>query len=198
MNETKIIESIVDTTIPKLYDLDLLQKRCTMPEYDFQELGETVDGKYPEDWYVYIDRGANILGVAHLDYVADNTGFVSMEWEKDGDKQVVVWNGALDDRLGTFLLLDVLPTMDLNFDVLLTTNEEWARSTASDFKTDKKYKWIFEFDRRGLDVVMYDYETDELKDMLQSVDIKVGAGSYSDISCLEHLGVSGFNFGCGY
>ena len=200
MTETKLLPAPVEVyepTIPVLYDLDLMNKRCTMPEQDFWNLGELYM-LTPDEWYVHIDNGADVLAVAHLDYVADNVGFVSMEWEKDGLNHVVVWNGALDDRLGVFLLLDVLPSIGAKFDVLLTTNEEWGNSTAELFKTEKEYNWIFQFDRRGTDVVMYEYETKVLKELLTEVGLHVGRGSFSDICELQDLGCKGFNFGTGY
>ena len=47
-------------------------------------------------------------------------------------------------------------------------------------------------------MVLYDYETEALDELLKGYGFKVGFGSYSDICKLEHLGIAGFNFGCGY
>jgi hypothetical protein len=84
-------------------------------------------------------------------------------------------------------------------DVLLTEGEEMGRSTASDFEAGKKYNWMFSFDRRGTDVVLYDYEDeDDWHDAIQNSSFKIGWGTFSDISSLRHLGVCGMNVGTGY
>jgi hypothetical protein len=186
-------------TIPRLdivYDTERLRKICQAKEEWFHSLGtvvHTMDGVY-----VYIDRGSPVLGVAHLDYVANNSEYITVEWEKDGQQQVIVWNGALDDRLGVFLLLDVLPHMGMDFDVLLTTGEESGMSTGAHFEPSHDYNWMFQFDRRGTDVVMYCYKNEESKEQLKSIGLTTGWGSVSDISYMEHMGVLGFNFGTGY
>jgi len=57
---------------------------------------------------------------------------------------------------------------------------------------------MFEFDRQGTDVVMYDYEHPDYEAMLEPHGFSTGWGSYSDICHLSHLDITGFNFGCGY
>ena len=109
-----------------------------------------------------------------------------------------VASGALDDRLGAFVILDLLPRLDIVCDVLLTTDEEVGASTASDFATDKEYNWLVSFDRGGTDVVMYQYEMPEYVELVESCGAQVGLGSFSDICELEQLGVAGFNWGVGY
>ncbi len=48
--------------------------------------------------------------------------------------------------------------MGINVDVLLTTGEEMGQSSAAYFDPgEKKYNWMFQFDRGGTDVVTYDY-----------------------------------------
>lgn len=143
--------------------------------------------------YRFIDNGANILAVAHLDIhpnIADNNFF--------GESEGRVYSPALDDRLGVYILLDLLPSLGVKVDVLLTDDEEIGRSTAQLFESTKAYNWMFQFDRHGTDVVMYQYHSSGLCDLLESVGFKVGNGSFSDICYLDHLGISGFNFGTGY
>lgn len=57
---------------------------------------------------------------------------------------------------------------------------------------------MFSFDRKGTEVVMYQYETPGLVKELDKYGFITGIGSYSDICELEHLGCKGFNFGTGY
>ena len=153
--------------------------------------------------YLYIDNGASVLGVAHCDTVFDPS---PLEFKRRGKYAV---SGALDDRLGVYILLEYLPALGYSgqYDILLTTNEEVCRSTARMFALDwpdilkergKGYNWIFEFDRAGSDVVLYNYDDSATRTLLAQHGFKVGYGSYSDIADLESLGVKAFNFGCGY
>ena len=172
-----------------------------------------------ESGYTFIDNNANILAVGHLDFIAPYKSrkvwdkklkkMVGIEIEdKDKRTPVEIWKDkkgdinvksiSLDDRLGVHILLDIFPLLGIKADILLTENEECGQSTAKAFKTEKKYNWIIEFDRRGFDVVMYGYETQEMKDLLASYNLTTGFGSYSDICELSHLGATGFNFGTGY
>lgn len=108
-----------------------------------------------------------------------------------------VQSAALDDRLGAYTILWELG--HLPYDVLLTTGEEVGRSTAQFFRpAEHNYNWIFSFDRRGTGAVLYQYETDKTVRLLEKADVVVEMGSFSDISYLGHLGVSGINFGVGY
>ena len=92
----------------------------------------------------------------------------------------------------------MLPMLGLTFDWLLTTGEESGLSTAAFFDAPKEYRWIIEFDRGGTDVVMYHYEDPECVHRVRACGAKVGRGSFSDISYLDHLGVKAFNWGVGY
>jgi hypothetical protein len=153
-----------------------------------------------------VDRGAEILAVAHLDTVADGRSygkkaekFSQPSVTKAGYNDIEICSIALDDRLGVFMLMDVLPYLGLRYDILLTTDEEIGLSTAMYFNTRKEYNWIFEIDRRDYGtVVLYDFETKEARTALQSLDYKIEIGSFSDICHLDQLGCVGFNFGAGY
>jgi hypothetical protein len=114
--------------------------------------------------------------------------------------KTVVAASGLDDRLGVFIILHVLPAMNINVDVLLSTGEEKGRSTAR-YAIDhikKKYNWLVEFDRRGDDVVMYEYKNAKTTDIVESFELEVGRGSYTDICDMWELEIVGFNFGVGY
>jgi len=81
---------------------------------------------------------------------------------------------------------------------LLTDGEEAGRSTAAHFAPEKKYNWIFEFDRAGMDCVLYEFQDSDMVGLVEERGFEVGYGSFSDICSLQHLGVKGFNFGTGY
>lgn len=153
-------------------------------------LSQSADGAL-----LYQDNGADLLAIAHLDTVQDTDHFTVL---KLGDEKVL-FNCQLDDRLGAYLLLDYLPHLiGKSYDILLTEGEELCRSTAYWFETTKQYKWMFQFDRAGTDVVCYQYESKPVNDLLIAAGWRVGNGSYSDICELDHLNTVGINFGCGY
>lgn len=167
-----------------------LATRCLASWEDFQSEG-TLWATETGERYIFKDNGSEVLAVAHLDLACEMG--VSFE-HRDG----IVTSGALDDRLGAFVILDVLPAMGITVDVLLTDDEEVCDSTAAHFVPPKEYNWMFSFDRRGTDVVMYQYETRKRRKLLKRHGFEVGCGSYSCIANLDFLGVTGFNFGVGY
>lgn len=175
--------------------LEKLVKRCTMsiPEYvaEFETRG--ADIKHTKDGPVmHLNQGSPIIGVAHMDHVKF--------WEKPkfNVKEKQIWCPQLDDRLGVWVLLDLLPSFGVHTDILLTDSEECGRSTAKDFKSDKKFNWMYQFDRRGTDTVLYDYDSDDNRARLEAHNLTTSWGSFSDICSLEHLGCSGWNVGTGY
>lgn len=143
------------------------------------------------DTYIFIDNGSNVLAVGH----ADTVGMDRHNWSVEGN---VVTSIALDDRLGLWIINDLLPEYGIVPDILITRDEEIGRSTAQFFETSKQYNWMFSFDRNSYDVVMYQYDNDDSRQLLQGYGFPVGLGSFSDISYLDHLGCIGFNFGTGY
>lgn len=162
--------------------MDSLYKYCMKTEDEL--IGSDAE-------YLFIDNGSDVLAIAHVDTVAKDN-------HKYAVKGNVVTSIALDDRLGAWIIMELLPYFGVLPDVLLTRDEEIGRSTAQLFTTKKQYNWIFSFDRRGDDVVMYDYENSESIDLLREHGFAVGVGSFSDICYLTHLGVIGFNFGTCY
>lgn len=145
-------------------------------------------------FYFHRDNNSRILAVAHLDSVQSDPTCTVI----DTNAGPLVLSGALDDRLGAYVICELLPKLGITCDLLLTMDEEEAASTAAEFTTTKLYNWMIEFDRGGTDVVMYQYETPELADLVEASGAYVGMGSYSDISTLDHLGCAGFNWGVGY
>lgn len=183
-----------------VFDRKALKRICEMPEtafglaYDMQRF--EVAQNAPNDFYFYRNNGADILAVAHLDTVAyapdRRCRFVETE------AGTVVHSRALDDRLGAYIILEMLPRLGINVDLLLTVGEEDGQSTAQFFETHKQYNWMIEFDRGGTDVVMYQYDNALTRSMVRECGATPADGIFSDISYMEHLGIKGFNWGVGY
>lgn len=107
---------------------------------------------------------------------------------------------ALDDRLGCAIMVAILvsrhPLSQCAF--LVCDDEEIGQTSAKVFKQSISPNWMVELDRRGEDVVCYDYESTLFSGLLRHVGFRVGSGSFSDISSLDDLGCVGFNMGVGY
>jgi len=177
------------------FDLHKLQTICKMEIDDFEKLGG-VKVDTPDGSYIYFDRGASILGVAHRDTVCGATHFT---YEVARDR---IYTPTLDDRLGCTILLDVLDRVlpEGSYDILLTEGEEQGRSTAKYFTPPKgkRYNWMFQFDRGGTDAVYYQYTDREWMKALDLLGVKLDRGMFSDICYLEHLGICGVNIGTAY
>lgn len=173
-----------------------LRTICLAKEKDFNDLGvveSTKDGNL-----IYIDRGSDILGIAHLDSTTVAKGQDHF-YKVNIDNTPWVFNAQLDDRLGVYILLDLLPTLNIHTDVLLTTGEEKSQSTGAHFKPGKGYLWMYQFDRKEDGVVHYQYDSKPLKKALGKAGFKkIERGMASDISKMGHVGCCGVNFGCGY
>ena len=109
------------------------------------------------------------------------------------DKAANLGGPVVDDRLGCALALGCTSWAD----ILFTDCEEEGRYTAAYFQAPRAYNWIIGFDRRGTDVVTYDYKD---KDWLSALSdyFTIGHGSFSDIGYLENLGTACVNLGIGY
>ena len=129
-------------------DFTQLQKLCKCQPNDIL-LGKQ---------YLYKNNNAKILAVCHMDTVFDHAhkyNFCHID-------ENYIFSPKLDDRLGVYTILHYLPKYHPNvkYDYLITTDEEIGKSTAQLFAkvNKKKYNWIVEFDRKGEDVVLYDYK----------------------------------------
>lgn len=181
------------TVSPKpRFILPLMRDIMLAPFTAFEHLGKLTDSKnvkYPGR-HIYIDRGSNVLGVAHLDSVRGANHF----WVNDHN---ILACPTIDDRLGAYILLQALPSIGIYPDILLTEGEEQGLSTAADFEpTEKRWNWCFSFDRTGTDAVFYQYGDGELEKVFKENGVKIGQGSFSDIAYLDHLGVECVNMGC--
>lgn len=184
------------------FDPAALKRICEQPEAAFSDYATKVElpdsqgwrSQWMENYYFHKDNGSQILFVAHLDNVQDDRT-TNITWTADGP---LVTSGALDDRLGAYVGLEMLPKLGITCDWLLTTNEEMGNSSAQWFETSKHYNWMIEFDRGGTDVVMYQFETAKYRQLIRNCGAHVGMGSYSDIADLDDLGCAGFNWGVGY
>jgi hypothetical protein len=200
--------------VRRAYSQDALTHVLTLPEAEFGrefnmqtteveqrgwtsgwKKGDPIDDA-PNDYYHFRDNGSHVLAVAHLDTVVRPQGRVPVFHNTASGPAVV--SGALDDRLGAYVILRLLPELGVNCDWLLTVGEEDGQSTASFFDPGKTYDHVIEFDRAGTDVVMYQYEDRDSRAAVQASGAKMGHGSFSDICYLEQLGVKAFNWGVGY
>lgn len=179
--------------VQNAFQIGDLRSICSMPFSGFTKYG-MLTGKDEKDQYYFKDNGSNILAVAHLDSVC-NAKFCQILYHPQGWR---IYSPALDDRLGAYVILHMLPTLGIKCDILLTNNEESGNTTAQHFITKKKYNWMFSFDRMGDDVVMYCYGDEEYRKILEKSEFTYGSGSFSCIAKLQHLGCRGFNFGVGY
>lgn len=174
------------------FDPDALGRICALEDFGDYAPPTVLPGR--GRYLHHRDNGSDLLAVAHLDSVQQDRRCAVVDTA--GGRLAV--SGVLDDRLGAYVVLELLPRLGVVADWLLTTDEEVGDSTAAEFDTDKRYHWMFQFDRGGTDVVMYDYETAELVRLVESTGARVGLGSFSDICFLDHLGCAGFNWGVGY
>jgi len=183
--------------VRKHYRKHMLAQICTLPEEKFgKAFGMQTIGPKPDDYYHFRDNDSRVLAVAHLDTVVARNRRAATFHKTDHGPMVV--SGALDDRLGAYVILGLLPRLGVKCDVLLTVGEELGQSTAGLFIPPKKYDWIIEFDRAGTDVVTYQYDDGPSRRAVEAVGAEIGLGSFSDISYLEHVGVKAFNWGVGY
>lgn len=182
----------------RAFSREALARVCAMPERDFAAAYgmQTVDCGPDDYFYHFRDNGARVLAVAHLDTVS--RAHQRAAHYVDTEAGPVVFSRALDDRLGAYIILELLPALGITYDWLLTVGEEMGQSTADYFEPAKDYDWIIEFDRGGTDVVMYQYEDNGTREAVTAAGAMVGNGLFSDICYMEHLGVKGFNWGCGY
>lgn len=186
----------------KAFDRKALREALLMPESKFADrYGLTtvrVPQRKPADFYLFGDNGASkrdgALFVAHLDTVARKRTCAFSETAAG----LICHSTALDDRLGAYIGLHLLPALGIATDILLTTGEETGESTAAFFETAGRYGHIIEFDRGGTDAVLYQYETPAMRDLLETAGWDVGLGSFSDVSYLEHLETVAFNVAAGY
>jgi hypothetical protein len=178
------------------FNPDALKHFCSMPESEFLAVSEYGElGGTRSQPYLFADRGASILAVAHLDCVQGKR-FCEVV---DTDTGKLILSPALDDRLGVYAILDLLPKLGAKCDVLLTTGEETGSTSARLFRDPpRQYNWMFQFDRAGTDMVMYDYMCPTYTALAAQVGVQVHKGLFSDICSLEHLGCAGMNWGVGY
>ena len=195
--EDKKEAPVVEPKTPRqllFMDYDKLRERCHQSIESFKEEGEVTET--PDGIYIYKNNNAKVLAVAHLDVVASVRN--NLNFKIDGD---IIYATQFDDRLGVYIILDILPQFGIEVDVLLTENEEVGRSTAKHFKLPegKEYNYMIEFDRMAKDPVMYMYKTKEYEDLLKKYGFSyVGHGTNTDIRYLSFLGIAGINFGVAY
>jgi len=127
----------------------------TIKKYCLLNKNEILQGKP----FYYKDNNSDILAVVHCDTVFENKRVPIHCIETDE----LMFSPVLDDRVGVATVMEIIPSLypQIKYDILITDDEEKGRSTASLFKTNKKYKWMFEFDRRGTGSVLYQYSSNK-------------------------------------
>lgn len=202
-----------------------MTKDAVIAAYDAEELGQVcqadkedlLSGQWPGAKgtpervgrlsRLFVDRGAkSVLAVAHCDAVGKKPSFARETTDKG---EVLLKSPWLDDRLGVYTILHLLPALGIEVDVLLTDGEESGQSTAQGFvaPAGKSYDWIVEFDRAGVDTVLYSWFDDKewfarvaaLMSHHRAYPGKyIARGSYTDICSMSSLGVCGLNVGVAY
>lgn len=180
-------------------DYDYYQKMSVAQCFNsLVKMGGSIYGE-PGYQFAFLGYTSNkVLAVVHCDTVQQGVkgGVVHL------DNETLIFNPRLDDRLGLYTILHVLPKMGINVDILLTDHEEEGHSTADIFSIEKQYNWIVEFDRRGKDVALYDYDEGELghkwKDKIKEFFPDIVSGSLTDICKLYSMKCCAMNVGVGY
>lgn len=170
--------------VVSVMDVSTIRARCLQSTPDIMKGNE----------FIYIDNGSSILTVAHADTVFPKCKTFEIITLEDNP---YIFSPNLDDRLGVYTVLDLLPALQVHTDILITQDEESAQSTAALFQTKKQYNWIVEFDRRGKGCVTYQYYNPKWLKALERFFVN-HIGSYSDICDLEDIGVSAVNVAIGY
>lgn len=198
LRHKKKSEYLPNNKVPRI-DFGALKKIVTQPTKHFhtsKRFGNFTKVQTPVGPYFYKDNNANILLVAHLDSVQEPHWAGVLNFKDD----TKIYATSLDDRLGAYVILDLLADTDLEYDILLTTNEEAGSSSAMFFDppSGKEYNWIAEFDRGGERNAVYNFNSTDWRRSLTKMGLAPDYGSYSDIKELETLGVCGVNIGIGY
>lgn len=154
-------------------------------------IGTEEQREYLSHRRIFIDRGADVLFVAHVDTVQPPK-YKRIRRTKS-KKAKRLYAQGLDDRLGCLIAYELAER--LGADLLLTDNEEICHTTAQ-YHDCKDYNWIAEFDRAGNDVVTYDLDNPGFSTAL-SQHFKIGLGCYSDICDMKTTACC-VNVGIGY
>ena len=140
-----------------------------------------------------------ILAVAHAD-CTQKAAYVSDVIQHPMGN--LVFYPKVDDRLGLFTFLHILPTLGIHPSILVTDHEEEGASTGREFAeligAKHSWNWMVMFDRSGDDVVTYGYTSEETERLVASVGLENRHGAYSCISVMKDMGILGFNWGTGY
>lgn len=135
--------------------------------------------------HVYVDHGAPLLLVAHIDTV------------QTPRLDRVNRGAGFDDRLGVYLGHKLVQERPDLFDLLLTDYEESGGSTAAYFTPSHDYHLVVELDREGEDYVDYGLSSYELRQALDDGGFEMGQGIFSDICVMDQVECNKINLGLG-
>lgn len=135
--------------------------------------------------YAYVDNGAGVLLVAHIDTVQPPR----LDDETTG--------AGFDDRVGVALGHYLVREYPDSFDLLLTDYEESGGSTARYFKPSHEYRIVVELDREGEDFVDYGLASEETIAEMEEWGFRWNWGSYTDICSMPQVKCDKVNIGVG-
>ena len=185
-----LIVAHMDYVVPTIPTID--QDKAWLHRYGHLESLPTISGFGP---YQFKNTGRwfpeDNKPVAPAKLSLTEQDELSFDWV--AAKAAKLGGPVVDDRLGCALALGCASWADL----LFTDCEEQGRSTAAYFQAPRAYNWIIGFDRRGTDVVTYDYKDKTWLSALSDY-FTIGQGSFSDVGYLEKLGTACVNMGVGY
>src|SRR5438045_987609 len=105
--------------VREAFDPEALIRVCSQTDFSSYaprtDLSNTTSyrGRYMGNrFYYHQDNGSPILAVAHLDHVQDD-GTCHIVETADGP---LALSGALDDRLGAYVILELLPKLGIKVD----------------------------------------------------------------------------------
>jgi hypothetical protein len=135
--------------------------------------------------HIYVDNGAPILLVAHVDTV------------QEPRLDSVNRGAGFDDRLGVYLGHRLVRERPDLYDLLLTDFEESFASTGQYLAPSHDYNLVIELDRAGEDYVDYGLASDALHVALADAGFRQGVGSFSDVCLMSQLDCNKINLGLG-
>lgn len=187
-----------------MFNIKLLKDCHTTNEFEFLDFVQKTHPHaqlYPHvprgRQLIYINNNSPILGIAHLDATMFPTHFAVGDVSFKPN-HTCIFSPMVDDRLGVYTLLYLLPKLGINYDILLSEGEEVGDPTSRWFYTKKKYNWMFQFDRKGTDAVHYQFTAPNWLSALRKYFQRVNTGIFSDIAYMDHLNIQGVNVGTGY
>ena len=155
------------------------------------------------DLYVCAEGDIPIALVAHLDTVF-KTPPTEILYDTALNMMISPQGAGFDDRIGVWMILQILSTTKLRPHVIFTMGEEvgglGAVALAKINCPFADLRFMIELDRRGSnDCVFYDCDNPSFTSYIESFGFVENWGSYTDIcDLMESWRIAGVNFSVGY